>query len=482
MIKKFFSINLIISVIIISGFLLSGLSSFFSFQELFKKDIEAVSELTSENIFVNINNLMDRPINVSTAMAHDTFLRDFVKKEQPGGLSREHLLEMKDYLASYQKKYNFDSVFFISTKTHAYYHYKNGLDRLMGKGNPENIWYYAFLNDPAEVSLNVDNDESKNDVITIFVNYKLYDEEKNLLGVVGVGMETPYIQKFLMENENKFGVHAYLIDAAGNVQLSSTITEFEGVNLFKDKVYAPMAAAINTLGAGSDHRWYHTKQSDGYIITRYVPNLNWYLVVEKSTMEFQRKMLTQFAVSLAFMLFVILVVIGITTGLIKKYSLKLSHLAEMDQLTGIKNRRSYESETAAFAAHLDKFKSFGIGVLDLNNLKATNDLYGHQAGDEYLKIFAELLCETFRGCPVYRIGGDEFAVVFRDVPEETVRSDWDALRRRIEVIKSEQGHSISAAFGYAFWDASGLDTIEKVFKEADDRMYLHKKQIRGEAK
>ncbi|MEG1913417.1 MAG: hypothetical protein RR091_13130, partial [Cloacibacillus sp.] len=69
-------------------------------------------------------------------------------------------------------------------------------------------------------------------------------------------------------------------------------------------------------------------------------------------------MFTQFAVSLAFMLFVILVVIGITTGLIKKYSLKLSHLAEMDQLTGIKNRRSYESETAAFAAHLDKFKSF----------------------------------------------------------------------------------------------------------------------------
>ena len=244
-----------------------------------------------------------------------------------------------------------------------------------------------------------------------------------------------------------------------------------------------MAAAINTLGAGSDHRWYHTKQYDGYIITRYVPNLNWYLVVEKSTMEFQRKMLTQFAVSLAFMLFVILVVIGITTGLIKKYSLKLSHLAEIDQLTGIKNRRSYERETASFAAHLDTFESFGIGVLDLNNLKATNDLHGHQAGDAYLKIFAELVCEIFHGCPVYRIGGDEFAVVFRNISEETVRSYWDALRRRLEVIKSTQGYYISAAFGYAFWDAScGLDTIEKVFKEADDRMYLHKKQIRGEAK
>ena len=83
--KKISSLTLAISITIIVGFILSALLSVFLFQDLFKKDIEAVSELTSENIFVNINNLMDRPINVSIAMANDTFLRNFIKKENSYG-------------------------------------------------------------------------------------------------------------------------------------------------------------------------------------------------------------------------------------------------------------------------------------------------------------------------------------------------------------------------------------------------------------
>ncbi|MEG2212988.1 MAG: hypothetical protein RRY35_03720, partial [Clostridiales bacterium] len=72
--KRISSVSLTIAVIIIAGFVLSGVSSFFLFQTLFKEDVKAVSELTSENIYANINNLMDRPINVSIAMANDTFL------------------------------------------------------------------------------------------------------------------------------------------------------------------------------------------------------------------------------------------------------------------------------------------------------------------------------------------------------------------------------------------------------------------------
>lgn len=78
------SIILLISLIVTIGFVLSGVSSFFSFQSLFQKDIEAVSQLTSENIYVSINDLMDRPINISIAMAHDTLLRDFMLTEPSG--------------------------------------------------------------------------------------------------------------------------------------------------------------------------------------------------------------------------------------------------------------------------------------------------------------------------------------------------------------------------------------------------------------
>lgn len=476
--KKTFPVNLTISLMIIAGFVLTGVTTYISFQALFKEDIEAVSELTSENIYGSINNLMDRPINVSLAMAHDTFLREFMTPEPSGGFQADSLETLQTYLAAYQEKYQFDSVFLVSAQTGAYYHYQNGLDRMMTPGNPENTWYFDFLSDSADCSLNVDNDETKDNVITIFVNCKLYDEHGKLLGIVGVGMETPYIQEFLRTNEAEYGVQAYLIDASGNIQLSSELTEFEQVNLFENPAFEDMAGAIQPNAALPNQRWYHSRETDGYIITRYVPNLNWYLVVEKNTQDFQQRMLTQLGLSAVFLLFVVLMILKITSGTIQKYDRRLTTLAERDQLTGIRNRTSYEQEISKYAAKLGKYQHFGIGIFDLNNLKVTNDLYGHQAGDTYLKTFSKLLCDTFDHCPVFRIGGDEFAVIFLDLSEEAVWKLWNRLLKKIELQMQTGGPPISAAFGCSFWDSQTLNTVEALFKDADDKMYLYKERLR----
>ena len=472
------SIILSISLIVAAGFLLSGISSFFSFRSLFKKDIESVSQLTSENIYVSISDLMDGPINISMAMAHDTFLRDFMAVEPTDGFRGGRLETLTEYLAAYQKKYQFDSVFLVSTQTGAYYHYKNGIDRVMTPDSPENEWYYDCLRSASECSLNVDNDETKDNVITIFVNCRLNDETGNTLGVVGVGMETPYIQRFLRENEQAYGVHAYLIDGDGNIQLSSELTEFEQVNLFEDESFAGMRDALRARQGVEDHRWYHTSEADGYIITRYISNLNWYLVVEKSTEEFTGKMLTQLGLNLLFLLAVLAVVIAITAYVLKKYDRRLVDLAEVDQLTGIRNRTSYERELAKYAPRLSLYRSFGIGIFDLNDLKATNDQYGHQTGDACLQAFSALLCGTFDHCPVFRIGGDEFAVIFADLARDAVLELWAELSLQIERSEERGGPAISAAFGCAFWDPETLDTVEKIFKAADDDMYRNKKRFK----
>ena len=474
--RKISSLTITISMTIVLGFILSGLSSVFLFQDLFKKDIEAVSELTSQNIFVNINNLMDRPINVSIAMAHDTFLRDFAEKESSDGFGASDLDAIQEYLRAYKNKYNFDSVFFISTKTGAYYHYKNGIDRFMSKDNPENTWYFDFLKEEKDCSLNVDNDEAKNNVTTIFVNCKLYNKFHDVVGVVGVGMETPYIQGFLTEHEEEYGVSAYLIDTDGKVQLSSNLTGFENVNLFEKAILADMKNKI-TLGRDvADHKWYHTKEADGYIITKYVPNLNWYLVVLKDIKEFKERMFSQLAVSFLFLIFVVLAVVNVTTGMVKKYSIKMAQLAETDRLTGIRNRASYEYELTKVPELLGTSCNFGIGVFDLNKLKAVNDTYGHQAGDEYIKKFAKMLGENFETSQVFRIGGDEFAVIFRDLTEAEVYGRWEKLRDEMKSTPVTENFVISAAFGCAFWDGQNLDTVEKIFKAADDNMYLDKEK------
>lgn len=54
-----------------------------------------------------------------------------------------------------------------------------------------------------------------------------------------------------------------------------------------------MAAAIVRNTEAPEYKWYHSREADGYVITKYVPNLNWYLVVEKNTRDFKIKMFSQ---------------------------------------------------------------------------------------------------------------------------------------------------------------------------------------------
>lgn len=474
--KNKISVSILISVIIIVGFILSGLCFCFSFYSFFKEDVESVSELTSENIYSNINDLMNRPINVSLAMAHDTFLRDFIKEEPEQAMSENKLKIMKEYLNSYQEKYGFDSVFFVSAKSGAYYHYAKELDRFMAEDNPENEWYYDFLNETKECSLNVDNDEAKDNTITIFVNCKLYDENNQVLGVVGVGMETPYIQEFLLQNEQQYGIHAYLIDAEGNIQLSSNFTEYQKKNLFNEESFKDMANAIDTNTVTSNRKWYHSSTVDGYIITKYVPNLNWYLVVEKNTQDFMKMMSTQLYMNVLFCTIIVLIVIVITIKIIKSFNDKLLRLAEKDQLTGIRNRTSYDKEIKKYSLNMDKLKNFAIGIFDLNNLKAANDLFGHQAGDTYIKTFSSLLCDIFMQCPIFCIGGDEFAIIFENMSENEILDGIDRLSTELKIKGECVNIPMSAAFGYSFYEKNTLNTFEKMFKDADNKMYIDKER------
>lgn len=470
-------VNIGVSGLIVAGFALTGLFSFQSFEKLFKTDIQFVSELTSENIYANLNNLMDRPLNVSLAMAHDTLLQELMTREAASGVNPKTTKTIQSYLASYQEKYGFDSVFLVSTTTGAYYHYQSGVSRIVSPENPEDVWYYDYMKeDTLECKLNIDNNKAKDYSVTIFVDCKLKDDNGKILGVVGVGMETPYIRKLMAESEERYDLHAYLIDSKGDIQLSSELTKLERVNLFENKLFEGMQEAIVNNQISQEQKWYSDGRVDGYIITKYIPNLNWYLVVEKTTAEFQSLMLRQFLTGLLFMLIVVVVVVLITNSILRRYHHVLVGQAEKDPLTGLRNRACYEQEMQVYEHRLADYTQFGIGIFDLNNFKRTNDVMGHQAGDEYLRTFSALLCEAFPHSPAFRIGGDEFLVVFLNIGEEEVKEKWELLRRMLAYHSKESAIPTSAAFGYAFRDMDTLTDTAKIFKEADHRMYQDKEE------
>jgi len=161
----------------------------------------------------------------------------------------------------------------------------------------------------------------------------------------------------------------------------------------------------------------------------------------------------------------------------------MSRLATRDSLTGIRNKTAYDNQVKLLQEELDGgFKEFGLVMIDLNNLKLINDNYGHDKGDIMIKKLAKIICETFINSPVFRVGGDEFVIVLKDVDYKNISTLVAQFKRKIGILSGNTRlmpwERVSAAIGYALYDEK-LDTVAKdVLTRADQEMYKCKKEMK----
>ena len=156
---------------------------------------------------------------------------------------------------------------------------------------------------------------------------------------------------------------------------------------------------------------------------------------------------------------------------------ELRFSANRDSLTGLRNTTSYKS----WVAELDKeikneAANFGVVVFDLNQLKKTNDTYGHDVGDKLIVTAAKVISDVFKRSPVFRIGGDEFLAVLQhrdldDCEELFVQLDTVCGNTVIEEMNTT---SISIARGFAMFETNKDVCFNDVFKRADNAMYENK--------
>lgn len=131
--NKLFQTNLLVSSILVVGFILTA---FFSYRANYRaslENIEQVSSLTAEGIYYQLKAMLTKPVNISLTMSHDSLLVDHLLAENSRMDALDFAETTKTYLETYQKKYGFDSVFLISANSGRYYNF-NGLDRVMEKG------------------------------------------------------------------------------------------------------------------------------------------------------------------------------------------------------------------------------------------------------------------------------------------------------------------------------------------------------------
>ena len=169
----------------------------------------------------------------------------------------------------------------------------------------------------------------------------------------------------------------------------------------------------------------------------------------------------------------------------KKQADVMNELAYKDSLTGIRNKLSYDQEIHKLGWDLTSDSArFGIAVIDLNFLKKINDGYGHEQGNIAIKNLCNLICRVFAHSAVFRIGGDEFAVIVQNEDYDNAPYLISEFNKLIDeqMINKEQDPpcvAVSAALGYAKYDKYVDHTVESVFRRADRAMFNRKKEMKA---
>lgn len=154
------------------------------------------------------------------------------------------------------------------------------------------------------------------------------------------------------------------------------------------------------------------------------------------------------------------------------------HLATVDNLTGLSNRRGFELLGAKFLQSFHRrVVPATLLFVDLDDFKSVNDRYGHVVGDHALREFARILETEFRESDVVgRLGGDEFVVLLGDTGDGAsgVERIHRALQDRNRT--SSEPYQLAASVGTALYDPNDGDTLEHLMRRADDAMYAVKRR------
>lgn len=470
-------INILIGLIIFMSFSLTAAINFHNYSNVIMDDIENISKLTSTNIYSTINNELTKPIFVSLTMANDSFLKDWLLEEKLHPNDSEHQKYLIEYLKGLRIKYDYNSVFLISEYSKIYYHY-NGINKVISKDDPHDVWYYDFIDKRSPYLLDVDLDEVDNNVMTVFVNCRIEDDDRELLGVTGVGVKMQQIQEILKAFEDNYDLEAYLVNSEGLVQVHTDKSKIERYNIFDDEYVATNRDHIISSKYSMNVFRINDSSYNGFLITRYIDELDWYIIIKKDTSELESAFRSQIIVDFVVMFVLTIVMIMLSNNLIESHDSQISKLSKYDQLSGLLNRRGFDEALSDTINHLtDKSRSKYAIIFDIDRFKQINDNYGHNFGDKVIQAVANISSDKIDTFGILsRWGGDEFAAII-DGKEEFVVTLIEELMHEIKSDKDLMSYGISISVGITKLRA--LDTTETVMGRVDNGMYTAKRDGKG---
>ncbi len=154
-----------------------------------------------------------------------------------------------------------------------------------------------------------------------------------------------------------------------------------------------------------------------------------------------------------------------------------------DELTKLYNHR-YFHDTVSKWINEKRYKKFSIAMIDIDQFKIYNDLYGHFAGDAALKKIAEILEKTsYKNDLLVRYGGEEFVIFMPDIEGPNALKAIERIRRAVEdefLLSTDIKEFLTVTIGVSSFPHDG-DTLEEILTNADKAMYYGKQRGRNKA-
>jgi diguanylate cyclase (GGDEF)-like protein len=162
---------------------------------------------------------------------------------------------------------------------------------------------------------------------------------------------------------------------------------------------------------------------------------------------------------------------------------RLEHLSLTDPLTGLPNRRAFETRFPQAQGLAERQHAVALVMLDIDHFKGINDQYGHGVGDQVLLALAQSLKElTRRADLAARLAGDEFAVLLTDLDASGVNAWYlrlsDHFRNELNAFGLDLQTGLSA--GQTWLGGASADTLNDALARADRALYQAKARGRGQ--
>ena len=467
------SLIVLLLVLLGCGFLATSLASYYTALDSIRAGIiNTELPLTSDNVYSEIQKDLVRPILISSMMSRDTYVRDWVL----GG--EQDAEQITRYLREVQEHYATVTSFFVSEKTHTYYQAKGVLKQVQ-EAEPRDDWYFRVRDMQAPYEINVDVDMANDDRLTVFINYKVFDYQQRFIGATGVGLTVDAVVKLIDTYQQRYNRSVFFVDTTGRLVLTGadggpmgarvgqSLSELPGLEQLMAKLPHPQSGDFEYQEHGRDH----------FLNVRFIPELNWYLFVDKHEDGAVAGIRKSLYLNLLICLVITSIVITLVSLAMGRYQRRISALATTDQLTDLPNRRGFDllANQAVQEARRNPSPLCAL-MLDLDNFKQLNDSQGHMAGDEVLRRFASDLRSTLRQSDIIcRWGGEEFILLLKDTTPDQARELGEKIRQQTErntISFNGSDLQITTSLGLAQLHAG--ESLEQLITRADRALYRAK--------